>query len=222
MVYDTPTQNDTRKSTSQFVVILVSASVTSPKCLKREALLSPCVQTLCRQHITAATVTALTYFPGSVIVHMRGQKCTRCVDVWVKWKKHTSSVCYTGTHFAKVRLHGPDDRWRDTSHDTALEMRLTDVLLCTSSGRGGDTLSIRASTCSQPLFFNFKTKPFKQTRLGLGRRDRLSEGRQGCFRDPITYALKNFSLAAIIQELLLARQGMGNRKRDSKESQMVD
>lgn len=80
------------------------------------------------------------------------------------------------------------------------------------------------------MHFHLQSAPFHQLedqalqadKVGLGRRDRLSEGRQGCFRAPITYALKNFSLTAIIQELLFAREGMRNGKRGNEERQMVD
>lgn len=70
------------------------------------------------------------------------------------------------------------------------------------------------------MHFHLQAAPFHQCedqalqadKVGLGRRDRLSEGRQGCFRAPIMYALKNFSLTAIIQELLFAREGRGTEK----------
>lgn len=131
------------------------------------------------------------------------------------------SVCYAGAHLIQVLLHThthtPLDGCRPASHDVALRMRLTDGWLCVLY-----TLSICISTSSQPLSISLKTRPLQADKVGLGRTDRLSEGRQGCFRAPITYALKNFSLAAIIQELLFAREGMRNRKRVNEESQRVD
>lgn len=150
-------------------------------------------------------------------MHAHGQKCTSCTGIGGEDEKHLECLLPRSPPHPGPVTHTPLDGCRPASHDIASRMRLTDGWLCVLY-----TLSICISTSSQPLSISSKTRPLQADKVGLGRRDRLSEGRQGCFRAPITYALKNFSLAAIIQELLFAREGMRNRKRVNEESQRVD
>lgn len=55
------------------------------------------------------------------------------------------------------------------------------------------------------------------SKVGLRRGDRLS-GRvtERCFREPITYALKNFLLTAIIQERLFARKKGDEQQQEAR------
>lgn len=130
--------------------------------------------------------------------------------------RNISSVCYARNHIIKVLLHRPVDLCRAASHDSLEDEINRWFIVCIIY-----IIHMHLYLQSAP-FHQFQDQTLQANKVGLGRRDRLSGGRQGCFRAPITYALKNFSLTAIIQELLFAREGMRNRKRGNEESQMVD